>query len=391
VKISFLVMNVTSMGGTVRTTLNLAESLADRHEVEIISVFNTRATPFFEISPRVKVRILDDRFDETRGRGLAGLVRGVASKLPSRYIHRKESARGSFSRWTDFRLRRELRRLDTDVLVSTRASITLAVTRFAPPGLVIVGQEHVPLDAHINGMHDAIGAQFGRLDALVTLTHVDAGAYTELLRGAPTRVVRIANALPGGDRVQSDLSSKSVIAMGRLVPVKRYELLVQAFEIVAQKRPDWTLRIYGSGQREKSIRKVIHQLGLYNQVFLMGRTNHVDTEYAKAAVAVVSSRLEGFGMTIVEAMSHGVPVVSTDCPHGPREIISHGVDGLLVENGDVDALAAGLLQMIDLDYDERRRFGQAAVEKARSFELDVICAQHEQLFAEVVAADRPRR
>jgi glycosyltransferase involved in cell wall biosynthesis len=387
VKITFLVLNVTGMGGTMRTVLNLANALAPRHEVEIISITSSRKTPFFDIDPRINVRVLDPRVGSARWRqfGLMGIYRAIAQKRPSRYVHQAEYARGTFNGWTDYLLRRMLAGLKTDVLVSTRASITLMVTRFAPPDLVIVGQEHVPLDAHINGMYPAIAEQYGRLNALATLTQADADAYVDLLKGTRTRVVAIANALPPADRVLSDLSSKCVVAVGRLMPVKRYEMLVRAFDTVAQKRPDWKLRIYGSGQREKSIRKVIHNLGLYNHVFLMGRTNHVDSELPKASIAVVSSRLEGFGMTIVEAMSHGVPVVSTDCPRGPREIITHGVDGLLVENGDPDALAEGLLQMIDLDDEQRRRFGAAALEKSKRYDIEVIRNEWEQLFRDVVA------
>ncbi|MFK4273884.1 glycosyltransferase, partial [Streptomyces milbemycinicus] len=117
------------------------------------------------------------------------------------------------------------------------------------------------------------------------------------------------------------------IAAGRLAPVKRYDLLIRAFEKVSAARPDWRLRIYGGGAQHAKLRALIDELGLYNHVFLMGPANPLDPEWAKGSIAAVTSSMESFGMTIVEAMRCGLPVVATDCPHGPAEIIDNGVDG----------------------------------------------------------------
>jgi glycosyltransferase involved in cell wall biosynthesis len=176
-----------------------------------------------------------------------------------------------------------------------------------------------------------------------------------------------------------------VVAAGRLVPVKRFDLLIEAFAAVAAEYPDWKLRIYGRGEEQQRLRGLIDRLGLYNNVFLMGAVTPMEAEWVKGSIGAATSSFEPFGMTIVEAMRCGLPVVSTDCAYGPGEIIAPGQDGRLVPVGDRDALAGALLDLVG-DDELRRRMGRAALENSRRFAPAPVVAQAERLFEELLAA-----
>ncbi|GAA1363473.1 glycosyltransferase family 4 protein [Streptomyces beijiangensis] len=386
--ISFLLHNGYGIGGTIRTTFNLAETLAEHHDVEIVSVFRHRDLPVLGTPAGVTLRHLVDM------RKTSATFDGDAPEhaRPARIFPRGDGRHRQYSRLTDARIGAHLKSLRADVVVGTRPGLNVQITRQARRGPARVGQEHLTLDSHSYRLRREIAHRYPLLDAVTTVTEADARAYRTRLKLPGVRIDAVPNSVPAPLIPAADSTGKWVIAAGRLTDVKRYDLLVQAFAKVVAARPDWRLRIYGSGDtsgnERGALRALINELGLYNHVFLMGSAHPIEPEWTKGSIAAVTSRLESFGMTIVEAMRSGLPVVSTDCPHGPGEIIADGVDGRLVPVGDVDAIGDALLSLI-ADDELRRRMGQSARENAARFDPARIAERHEALFTELLARGGP--
>ncbi len=382
--ISFLIHNAYGIGGTIRTTFNLARTLAERHDVEIVSALRHRDAPVFDLGPRVALRHLVD-IRESAPDGA-----DPAHARPARVFPAAEGRFAQYSELTDHRIAQHLRRTEADVVVGTRPGLNVHIARQTRRGPVRIGQEHLTLDTHSRALKLALRGAYPRLDAVTTVTEADARAYRSRLRLPGVRIEAVPNSVPAPALAPCDGSGKWVVAAGRLARVKRYDVLIRAFAQVAAERPDWRLRIYGGGTEKAALRGLIDELGLYNHVFLMGPANPLEPEWAKGSIAAVSSSLESFGMTIVEAMRCGLPVVATDCPHGPGEIIADGVDGKLVPVGDPQAMAGSLLSLIN-DDDARKRMGRAALAASARFDPDRVAGRYEALFDELLARRRANR
>ncbi|WP_069814285.1 glycosyltransferase family 4 protein [Streptomyces sp. TP-A0874] len=382
--ISFLIHNAYGIGGTIRTTCNLARTLADHHDVEIVSVFRHRDEPVFDPGPDVNLRhLVDIREDRPSFEG-----QDPEHRLPAAVFPRAEGRYRQYSRLTDSRIAEHLRSTEADVLVGTRPGLNVHIARQARRGPVQVGQEHLTLDSHSPHLREVLRGLYPRLHALTTVTEADADAYRNTLRLPGVRIEAVPNGVPAPTVPPSDGSGKWVVAAGRLARVKRYDLLIRAFGQVVAARPDWRLRIYGGGAEKDRLRALIERLDLYNHVFLMGPANPIEAEWAKGSIAAVTSSLESFGMTIVEAMRCGLPVVATDCPHGPGEIIDNGVDGRLVPPGSAKAVAAALLELINND-PLRLRMGRAALRDSARFDPARVAGRYHSLFHELAARSGP--
>ncbi|MET8690375.1 glycosyltransferase family 4 protein [Streptomyces sp. NPDC004732] len=380
-KIRFLLLNAYAVGGTVRTVVNQANALAAAgHEVEIASVHRHRAAPAFPLHHGIRLHALTD----TTVTGPWGRrhVEAWQRRRPSELIPRAEVKFTRFSRLTDHRITRYLRSLNDGVLITTRPGLNILSARFAPPTVLRIGQEHLHYERHKPALTQQIDLWYPRLDALTVLTEADRQTYAARLPGAQVRIERIPNPLPDATPARSSLDRPLVVSAGRLVKAKGFDTLIEAFARVARAHPDWQLRIYGSGPERDRLRTLIHERHLYNHVYLMGSTPYLEAELAKASLFALASRHEGFGMVLAEAMSHGVPPVSFDCPQGPREIITGGQDGLLIAPGNAVALAEALALLIEHP-ELREKLGESAALAARRYAPGRIREQWEALFAEL--------
>lgn len=213
-----------------------------------------------------------------------------------------------------------------------------------------------------------------KLDKLVVLTEKDREAWGEL-----DNVVSIPNPLSFVPSSASRLTEKRIICVARYSHEKGIDLLLTAWKEVESQIDDWRLDVFGEGERFP-YEQLIDNLGIDRaRCALNGRTTDVEKEYCNSSVFILSSRFEGFGMVIVEAMACGLPVVAFDCPWGPQAIISDGEDGLLVENGNPSALAQGLIALMK-DDGKRKIMSEAALRNVQRFQIEHIAQQWNFLF-----------
>ncbi|MET8143501.1 glycosyltransferase [Sphaerisporangium sp. NPDC005288] len=351
-KICFLVPSAYGMRGDTRAVLNLATELAGRHEVEIISVRRVREAPFFPVDPRIALRWLIDARP------------GVRHLLP----------RGQMR--TEVALWRTLRGLRGDVLVTTRPGLSVQAARHVPRETLRIAREwsRPAVPAPVRRFYP-------KLDAVVASTEATGEEMIRLLDGAgDPPVLVVPDALPPAPWPRSRMDNRIVSAGGRWLPGKSFDRLIRAFAIVADKRPDWRLRLYGGGPEEKRLRALVGELNLHNNVYFMGTTPDLQGEFAKASIVAVTSHAETPGMTVIEALACGVPVVGFEGARGFGEFVTPGRDSVLVPSGEgeIGAYASALLALID---DERRRMVLAAGarESAAEHAAPAIAARWESL------------
>lgn len=346
------------------------------YEIHIILTNGKGRQPYYELHPSIIIHQLDIDYDELNGMPLY-------KKLP-KYIAKQ----GLFKR----KLKECLYEIRPDITISLlRRDINFINS--VKDGSVKLGEIHFNKSNYRDFSNSRLPEfirclvrkywraqlirQLRQLKRFIVLSHEDAREWTEL-----NNVEVIHNPLPFFPEQVSDGSRKQVIAVGRYVPQKGFDRLISAWQLVAQRHPDWVLRIYGDGMR-KQLQHQIDELGITSSCILEPTVQNIVEKYCESSVFALSSRFEGFGMVIIEAMACGVPPVSFTCPCGPRDIIDDGKDGLLVEDGNIGEMAEKISYLIEHE-DIRKEMGQKARMNVQRFRIENIAGQWKRLFEELV-------
>lgn len=217
--------------------------------------------------------------------------------------------------------------------------------------------------------------QIKKFDMLVTLTEQDKKRWETIY---PTATV-IPNILTLYPDEQARLESNNIISVGRLEAQKGYDLLIEAWRSVALKHPDWKMHVYGNGSCKALLTDMIKTAEIETSFILHQADPDIYQQYLKHSFYVMSSRFEGFGLVLIEAMSCGLPCVSYNCSSGPAEIIKDGEDGILVENGNISKLSEAICYMIEHE-DERKKMGSNARINVLRYSQESIMRQWDVLF-----------
>ena len=376
-KIAYCTNGICFLGGISLVTIHKANALA---EVEGNEVYVCVSDHFkSDVASRLsnKVTLVDLNIDYSKDDWKSPWHLMVANTF-KRWRHKK-------------RLAQALRAINPDIVISTSLSEKYMVADIKGPWKR-VREFHLPTDyrkhvstgfvgrlkARINEIYD-LKWKNRAYDRVVVLTNED----KELNWRGEGHVRVIPNPLGEKMEESAPLTNKKIITVGRLEPQKNHGSLIRAFRKVADVHPDWTLEIYGVGSLQNRLQTLINELGLQENVFLKGATLTPQKEILASSVFVLTSVYEGFGVVLTEAMQCGVPVVSYDCPCGPKDIITDGVDGFLVPSGDETALAEKICRLID-DPTLRRQMGASAKQATAKYDIENIRGLWMQLFRELV-------
>ena len=385
-KIVFCTPALYSAGGVERVVSYKASYFAEQlgYDVAIIVTEGWGRACYFPLSNKVKVINFELGFEEL----------WKASFIKKAYLYLTKQRR--YKRL----LKAELMRIRPDITISMlRREINFLTD--IPDGSKKIGELHVNRANYRNfEANDSNGlkrlfarfwmmslvGKLKRLDQLVVLTDKSKAAWPEL-----SNVTVIPDPITievKSEKVKSEKCVNRVVTIGRYAYQKGYDLLLQAWAEISRIRDlengeEWTLDIFGQGD-QADYRQLMTELGIDTDCcHLNGPIEDVVKVYQDSSIFVLSSRFEGFGMVLVEAMACGLPVVSFDCPAGPDEIITDGVDGLLVPSGDVHALAEKLMVLIS-DENLRRRLGQQARQTAQRYDMATLADQWTALFEKVI-------
>ncbi len=259
-------------------------------------------------------------------------------------------------------------------VVISFVNTTNILTLLACRGLkvpTIVSEQVYPAFGQLSKICQRLQKWTYRQASLVTVQTHSALSFFPAFEGYTTLVMPNPIAIPESDPIESRLytDDRHLLAVGKLVYQKGFDLLIEAFAQVCDTHPDWTLTILGEGEMRPDLEDLISRLDLEERIYMPGTVKNVDAYLRKADLFVLPSRFEGFPVALCDAMACGVPVIAADCLSGPREIIHDQVDGLLVVSENVDALVAGLDTLMS-DPAKRQYFSYYAPKVLDRFGLD---------------------
>lgn len=384
--IRFLIQNIYTVGGTIRSVANLSNYLVEQgYEVEIISIRRTCDMPKLQLNKNIRITTL---YDARENKSIPQTNSWFKKKLQqkrmnqsSRIIDKTEDKYLDFNRHIDHLLLHALKNIKDGILVTTIPSLNMLSVKYTGKHVIRIGQEHKGLQQHSESIQKMIQTYYGRLDALTILTKQNLEKYRNLIQYASLSITVLGNGLEMF-HIPAPLDNKVIISAGRFVESKRFDLLIDAFSKIADRYPDWCLKIFGTGEfRDELVTKILAN-GLENQIFLCPNTKQMLTELSKASLFAFTSQEEGFGMVLVEAMSVGLPCIAFDCD-GPHEIITHEIDGFLIPLGETTEFAKKLEALMK-NKELRKVMGRRAIKNVERYSIKRIGHNFEDLFQKLL-------
>lgn len=344
-KIAYIYTALLTVGGADRVLTDKANYFADIKNYEIYIITDSQADkpPVFPLSPKVNLIDLYVNFDEEYH---YGLIKRTLCYFRLMHEYKKKLKKILYELKPDFVI--SLCGREMDFLTDLKdGSIKIGESHIAKKymrNFHLMEQRGILYKIIVKIWRYKQENNIKKLDAFVVLTKQDADSWKKVRKALviPNSCVIIPPYI-------SNCNSKKIISVGRLNEQKGFERLIQAWANTKSKHPKWQIDIYGSGEEKRKLEDLIKKLGIEDSFHIHPPTMNIIEKYCESSLYVMSSKFEGFGMVLVEAMNCGLPCISFDCPYGPSDIIQNGVNGYLVENGNIKKLGDAIEVLINND------------------------------------------
>ena len=386
-KICFIVDSIFTIGGVQRVTAVIAKELAKEHDVTIVTFDNAdqKDTSLYNLyESSIKYRFFSYPKVSSAKKKICRIISGIYLKSrPNARWCSDIYAHSSFPSELRNSLAAELKQGSYDVIIGVHAPLAarLATIQKQLPNTKLIGWLHNSYEALFgDNSHYYIGAkrrrhyiyQFRKLDNVVVLCQDDSNRFQKYDKLFTPTVIYNPLTLKPGNRSQGN--SKRFLTIGRFTPLhKGIDLLIEAFHIFAQKNHDWQLDIVGGGEQKETFLKIINRYQLEDRITIHPFTNKIQDFYSNAQVYVLSSRWEGMPLVLVEAMSHGLPIITSDLPVC-HEILDDF--GMYFPNSNIEGLAQRLEDATHIDWKSK---SEEAIKIAQRFDVKQIVEQWKQL------------
>lgn len=386
-KICFIVDSIFTIGGVQRVTAVIAKELAKEHDVTIVTFDNAdqKDTSLYNLyESSIKYRFFSYPKVSSAKKKICRIISGIYLKSqPNARWCSDIYAHSSFPSELRNSLAAELKQGSYDVIIGVHAPLAarLATIQKQLPNTKLIGWLHNSYEALFgDNSHYYIGAkrrrhyiyQFRKLDNVVVLCQDDSNRFQKYDKLFTPTVIYNPLTLKPGNRSQGN--SKRFLTIGRFTPLhKGIDLLIEAFHIFAQKNHDWQLDIVGGGEQKETFLKIINRYQLEDRITIHPFTNKIQDFYSNAQVYVLSSRWEGMPLVLVEAMSHGLPIITSDLPVC-QEILDDF--GIYFPNSNIEGLAQRLEDATHIDWKSK---SEEAIKIAQRFDVKQIVEQWKQL------------
>ena len=323
-KISFVVADITFKGGIERVTCNLANDFSKDYEVEIISFFKSNKTINYKLNDQIEVKYITNEIYDGKPGSVKRLIKFIKAF---------------------FRINLYFRKQEINFIIAQGMPVALMLFPLNFMKKKVIACEHVHYDYYNEIIKWIRNKLYKYYYKVVVLTSKDKEKFEKNLDNDEY----IPNYISKISEKKSLLNNKVIISVGRLEEQKGYDILIEICSKLLPDYPEWKLKIFGEGNLRKKLEEQIRKNNMGNQILLMGTTNEIEKEYLKSDIYVMSSRFEGFGMVLIEAMNMGLPLISFDCPNGPSDIIEDSVNGYLVRNFDKEEMKNRIEELIKND------------------------------------------